>query len=117
MTLHKILIRLKAGWPWNDANYPGYAALTSDRTRELFRLKHVLLHYMKQLGPVAAAIERAEHRADDKGPPRDKRVETCGKLLVLALQLADLSGVRTEELETWISKNYPRPTDIDDEVS
>ncbi len=117
MTLHKILIRLKAGWSWNGANYPGYDALPSDRARELFRLKHVLLHFNKQIGTAAAAVERAEHRADDKGPPHEKRVETCGKLLALALQLADLSGVRPEELEKWIAKNHPLPKDLDDETS
>jgi hypothetical protein len=117
VTLHKILLRLKAGWPWNESKYPGYDALPDDRARELFRLKHVVLHFNKQLGAAATAIERAEHRKDDKGPPREKRVENCGKLLMLALQLADLAGVRPEELERWISKNYPRPTDIDDEVS
>ena len=117
MTLHKILIRLREAWPWNGANYPGYDALPDDRSRALFRLKHVLLHFNKQLGAVAVVAERADHRPEAPDPPQAKRVETCGKLLMLALQLADLSGVRPEELEKWISRNYPLPKDLDDEVS
>lgn len=118
MTLNDILIRVKAGWPWTEANYPGYGALPDGRARDLFQLKHVLLHLMKQAGAIAAAIEHAEHRAADEADAAIRvRVETCGKLLTVALQLADLSGVHPEELETWVSKRYPWPEDADDEIS
>lgn len=117
MTLERILLRVKAGWPWTDANYPGYGALPEGRMRELFRLKHVLLHLTKQVGAVAAAIERAEHRPGDRGPEHAKRVETCGKLIASALKLADASGVDAGELEKWLSKNFPLPKDLDDEIS
>lgn len=117
MQLSRMMRAIRAKWLWTDENYPGYDAQPEGRARELFRLKHVMLHLVKQIGIVAAAIERVEHHPKEPGPSQTSRIETCGKLLVLALQLADLSGVRIEELETWISKNYPRPTDIDDEVS
>ena len=81
-------------WRFDGQNYRGYDQLDK-RGKQLFPLKHTVLHYNKSLGALAAEAEKADH-----GDPVDNealRVATT-KMLATTLNLANHLGMTPREL-------------------
>ena len=86
-------------FPFDDEHYP---EIPKDKEGAgHYAQRHILLHLIKSLGEVAAAIEPKDHGA--KGSHVSPQV--IRKLLVNALRLADVSGASMQEiqasLENW----------------
>src|SRR3989338_1574979 len=89
-------------WEFDAKTYPELATLSGEE-RDRFVLNHVLLHLLKSMGKIATALEAAEH-----GKPFDQKMvqEVAWKLLVNALQVANISNMTpqqvAEDLAKWI---------------
>lgn len=85
-------------YPFDRANYPALPE-NKDRARDFAR-KHVFLHLTKNVGAVARSIESCDHG----GKVESISVETIRKLLVNAIQMADVSGISMEDVHASIQK-------------
>lgn len=105
MNLQEIQIATEKAWPFDETSYPSLAHL-SVVDKQTFALKHVLIHLAKAVGHVARAVEPLDH-----GEELDKDAMRIAlrKVIVDAVQSADVAGITPKELEEEIMRWQHKP--------
>ncbi|WKZ28962.1 MAG: hypothetical protein QY323_05575 [Patescibacteria group bacterium] len=89
MHLQELLSRIHKTWSCHKENYPNI-----DVADGISERRHVVLHAMKAVGVLAGQHEGHDHGHQDTDAYR----EATAKLVIDALKLAALQGMREEDL-------------------
>jgi hypothetical protein len=91
-------------WPFTPHGYPVLARLVEPHDRQRFSGTHVLLHWVKSTGKVAALLEIVDHRdLPLTEPERQEAAQLIAKMLVNLFQFAKLYGVTDEAIRNALT--------------
>ena len=94
MNLQEIIDKIVVHYSFTAENYPELAGKSEDEIKK-FAVRHGVLHMAKSLGKMAEFAE-----AQDHGDAADERLleEGTVKMLINVLRLAELEGLKADEL-------------------
>lgn len=101
MDIEKLMAFVVERWRFDAENYPGIEKLFAFK-REVFALRHILMHQAKALGKAMEAVEPCDHgeRIDE-----EKLRLAIRNSLINTLRLAEASGMSADDLlksiENW----------------
>lgn len=93
-SLQNLINQFRDTWPFEESEYPGIKGLTG-KERELFAIRHILLHQTKAVGILAEIVEGWEHGND---VDIDLLGLTVKRFFKNTLRLAEIAQVSADEL-------------------
>lgn len=100
--IDKLIKYIAEHFVFDENTYPELANAT-DREKHDFAIRHLSLHFSKTAGNISSVSESADHGEE---VDIDKIKENIPKSLINTLRLAELVGMREEEIISKIKEKY-----------
>lgn len=100
-TLSEFMELVEKFWRFDEVSYPGYETLPASGKKRYER-DHVLKHLAKQCGVLASYAEATDHSNAVNLDHERTMSDVAAKLIINALRLAQIEGVRADQIQERI---------------
>ncbi len=112
MNLQDLMDRIHNRWPWTKENYPRFPE--GDEGGKAWRMRHILLHLVKETGAIANILERRDHGSSVQNERALRRLvcDLSAKVVMNGLELARSFDITAEDLIAAIDQfqaKAPKP--------